>query len=65
LLLLAVGGVADEGDAALVEDVDVVGDGEGAVDVLLDDEERAAFGSEAGDRGEDLVDDDGLPLVWK
>jgi hypothetical protein len=54
LLLLAVSGVADEGDATFVEDVNVVGDGEGAVDVLLDDEKRAAFGPEAGDGGEDL-----------
>src|SRR5205807_2173674 len=34
---------ADQGDAALVEDVDVVGHGEDAVDVLLDDHEAAAF----------------------
>src|SRR5581483_8658120 len=49
--------LTDQGDAALVEDVDVVGHGEDAVDVLLDDHEAAALPAEDIDRFEDLVDD--------
>src|SRR2546426_669508 len=51
------GGVAGEDDLAPAEDVDVVGDGQNLVHVLLDDEERDAFGADLVEEGEDLVDD--------
>ena len=41
-----------------MQNVDVVGHGDGALDVLLDQQHRTAFGPEHGHGVEDLVDDD-------
>src|SRR5260370_24835254 len=52
-------GLADEGDAPLLQDVDVVGDLQDALDVLLDDQQRAPLRSQLVDDVEYLVDDHG------
>ena len=52
-------GVPGEGDAAPAEDVGVVGDGQGLVDVLLHDEEGRPVGGHPLEEREDGVDDDG------
>ena len=54
---LAGGALVD--DAASVEDVDVVGEVEGPVEVLLDEEEGGALLGDVGEELEDAVHDEG------
>src|SRR5947208_7209341 len=51
-------GAAGEGDAAGVQDHYFVGELEGEPDVLLDEQDRLAFGLQAGDGAADLGDDE-------
>src|SRR2546425_13320094 len=51
-------GAAGEGDAAGVQDHHFVGELEGEPDVLLDEQDRLAFGLQAGDGAADLGDDE-------
>ena len=50
-------GASAQRDLALGEHHDLVGEGEGLVDVLLDDEQRAAGVADRGQRRLHLVDD--------
>src|SRR5205814_66386 len=47
------------GHLALLEEVDVVGQRQGPVDELLDEQQRRPLFGQPGQEGEDLVDDDG------
>ena len=52
-------GWGGQGDAAFHHAVDAVGDGEGAGDVLFDDDDGSPGGADGGEGRVDVADDDG------